>query len=82
MKEVTEILKDIKRGDKTHIAKLSGASLDMVIKVLKGERSSNTGKGKLIIMAGLCIIRQRKVLEQKYRDEQKTNQHVKTKPNQ
>jgi hypothetical protein len=77
MNEITEILKDIKRGDKTHIAELTGASLDMVIKVLKGERSSDVGKGKLIIMAGLCIIRQRRVLEQMYREEQKTNQHVK-----
>ena len=77
MEEITEILKDIKRGDKTHIAELTGASLDMVIKVLKRQRSSGTGKGKLIIMAGLCIIRQRKVLEQKYREGQKTNQHVK-----
>jgi hypothetical protein len=78
MDEITEILKDIKRGDKSHIAELTGSSLDMVIKVLKGQRSPHAGKGKLIIMAGLCIIRQRKVLEQQYREEKKTNQHGKT----
>ena len=71
MQDLTEIQNQLKRGDKQRIAELTSSSLDTVVKVLKGERRSDTPKGRLIVEAAVTIIRQRLELSEKLKNQTK-----------
>lgn len=68
MQDVNQLQLALRRGDKVMIAHLTNSSLDMVIKVLKGERSANGTKGELIIRTAKAIIRQRQSLERRLKE--------------
>ncbi len=70
MQDLAHIQKSLLRGDKKRIAELTGSSLDMVIKVLKGERPSTAPKGRLIIEAARQIITHR-IAMQEYFDKKR-----------
>lgn len=70
MQHLTEIQQQLKRGDKARIAELTDSSLDMVLKVLKGQRSCRTPKGKSIVRAAKSIIQQRERMSRRFRQSQ------------
>ena len=63
MEDLDQIQQELKRGDKQRLAEVTYSSLDTVIKVLNGERSSETVKGRLIVQSAIRLLEQRVELQ-------------------
>jgi len=80
MEDLDEIQSELKRGDKQRIADLTHSSLDTVVKVLKGERPSDTDKGRLIVFAATTLIKQREELREMISERRKALQTLRKWP--
>ena len=64
MQKMNDIRRQLEYGDQKLIAEATGASVESVKKVLRGERGHKQGKGKKIAKMAMAIVTYRKVLSE------------------